>query len=353
MEFVLQIAPAQWQWISHNWAFLAIAITCASLVLFLALMLARYIRICLNIFVDTPPPLSMGPVDFRPIHGEVVRFRSFDGTSLRGMRLRTPDKSAYRGTVVFCHEYGSDMYSCARYTNPLLEAGFDIFSFDFRGHGESSRSGNYNPLQWPSDKELEDVLGACMYVESALSGEGKPTDIGLFGVSRGAGSGLLAAASDPSIKAIVCDGAFSTGTTLIALMKRWAHIFARVKLVYEYHPEIFWKTLLWLLMRFAQPKLGRKFPSVRRAIKEMPPRPIFFIHGQKDSYIREDQTRLLYDQAHQEKFLWIVPSAKHNQSVSIQPEQYAARTVAFFRKYLAEEEIDSELITNPAKTTVA
>ncbi len=353
MVFDGEIILAQWQWISQNWAFLAIAITCASLVLFVVLLLAKYIRICLNIFVDTPPPLSMQPVDFRPLHGEIVRFRSFDGTSLRGMRLRTPDKSAYRGTIVFCHEYGSDMYSCARYTNPLLEAGFDIFTFDFRAHGESSKGGNYKPIQWPSDKELEDVLGACMYIESALASEDKPAEIGLFGVSRGAGAGLLAAASDPNIKAIVCDGAFSTDTTLIALMKRWAHIFARVNMVYGYHPAIFWKTLLWLLMRFAQPKLGRKFPSVRRSLKEMHPRPIFFIHGQKDSYIREDQTRLLYEQAPQDKFLWIVPNAKHNQSVSVQPEQYAARTVAFFRKYLAGEEIDGELITNPAKTTVA
>lgn len=341
------------EWVGRNWAAVAIALTCMSLVIFVILLLTKYVRICLNIFCDTPPPLSMAPLDFVPLKGEEVRFRSFDGASLRGMHLQAAKAVGYKGTVVFCHEYGADMYSCARYVRPLLDAGFDIFTFDFRGHGESSKSGSYKPLQWPSDKELEDVLGACAYVESTLAGEGRPTQIGLFGISRGAGAGLLAATSDPNIKAIACDGAFSTETTLVALMKRWASIFARVKLVYENHPEAFWHLLLWLMMRFAQPKLGCKYPSVRNALGDMQPRPILFIHGQRDSYIREEQSRLLHSIAPSPKYLWIVESAKHNQAVIVQPRQYAARTIAFFRKYLADEPIAESQIESPAEVEVA
>lgn len=341
------------EWVGRNWAALAIALTCLSLVVFCVLLLAKYVRICLNIFCDTPPPLSMAPLDFIPLKGEEVRFRSFDGTSLRGMHLYAHRGLGYKGTIVFCHEYGADMYSCARYARPLVEAGFDVFTFDFRGHGESSKSSAYKPLQWPSDKELEDVLGACAYVESTLAADGKPTQIGLFGISRGAGAGLLAASSDPDIKAIICDGAFSTETTLVALMKRWASIFARVRLVYENHPEGFWHFLLWLMMRFAQPKLGCKYPSVRKALVEMQPRPIFFIHGQRDSYIREDQTRLLHALAPSPRYLWIVENAKHNQSVIVQPPQYAARTIAFFRKHLAGEAIPESRITAPAEAETA
>jgi len=340
-------------WIWQHWAAIAIALTCLSLAAFVGLLVARYVRICLTIFTDTHPPMSMGPADFQPLHGEVVRFRSFDGTSLRGMHLNTPNRSACKGTIVFCHEFASDMYSCARYMRPLIEAGFDVFTFDFRAHGDSSTDSDYRPLQWPSDKEMEDVLGACAYVEEELASAGRPTGIGVFGISRGAGSALLAAASDPNIRAIICDGAFSTDTTLISLMKRWAHIFARVKLVYENHSETFWRALLWLLMRFAQPKLRRTFLSVRRALKDMQRRPIFFIHGRRDSYIREEQTEMLYANAPSPKYLWIVEQAKHNQSVIVEPKQYAARTVAFFRRHLADEEIDQSQITAPAATDVA
>jgi pimeloyl-ACP methyl ester carboxylesterase len=187
-----------------------------------------------------------------------------------------------------------------------------------------------------------------------LAAEGKASGIGVFGISRGAGAAILAASSDPNVKAMICDGAFSTETTLVALMKRWAHIFARVKLVYEHHSEAFWKGLLWLIMVFAQPKLGCKFPSVVRALRNMQARPMFFIHGQKDSYIREDQTRLLYDAAPDPKYIWIVEGAKHNQSVVVARRQYASRTTAFFRKYLAEEAVPESAITfadQPATTS--
>jgi len=340
-------------WYVRHWAALAIALTCLSLIVFLLLWLTKYIRICLKIFCDTPPPLAVGPMDFQRLHGEEVRFRSFDGTSLRGMILRTPNRGAYRGTIVFCHEYGSDLFSCARYARPLIEAGFDVFTFDFRAHGESSNWGKYRPLQWPSDKEMEDVLGACAHVEAMLVADNLPAEVGLFGISRGAGSGLLAAATDSNIKAIVCDGAFSTDSTLISYMKRWASIFARVKLVYENHTESFWQLLTWLLMRFAQPKMGCRYLSVGKAVKEMQPRPTFFIHGLKDSYIRPEQGQRLYDLAPSPKYLWLVEGAKHNQSVVVAPKEYAARTIAFFRRHLAEEEVDKREITAPAEAEVA
>ncbi len=340
---------ASWSWLNENWAFVAIGLTCLSVLVLTGLILGKYVRIILNLFVDTQPPLSMGPLDFKTCHGEIVRFRSFDGTSLRGMHVRAPNRSGCKGTIVFCHEFSSDMYSCARYGRPLIDAGFDLFTFDFRSHGESSSSGKYKSLQWPSDKEMEDVLGACGYVESVLTASGKPSNIGIFGISRGAGAGLLAAASDTNIKAIVCDGAFSTDTTIISLMKKWAKIFARIRLVYENHPDAFWRFLFWLTMRFAQPRMGCRFLSVSKALKEMKPRPILFIHGESDSYIRVDQTEILYKAAPSPKYMWVVPKAKHNQSVLVDPGQYAQRTVAFFRQHLARENISESQITTPAQ----
>ncbi|MBS3734376.1 MAG: alpha/beta fold hydrolase [Phycisphaerae bacterium] len=342
------IVTASW-WITQHWAAVAIGVTLLSLVLFVALVVGKYVRISLNIFCDTPAPQFISSVDFRPVTGEVVRFRSFDGTSLRGMHVRAARGShAGRGTIVFCHEFGADLHTAGRYVRPLVEAGFDVFTFDFRGHGESSCDKRYHPLQWPSDKDMEDVLGACAYVETALEAEGRPPQIGVFGISRGAGAALLAASSDPNIQAIVCDGAFNTASTVITMMKRWAHIYARVRLVYENHPEGFWQMLYWLLVRFAQRRQGCRYPSVRRALKEMQPRPVFFIHGQRDRYIEQEQTRLLYSVAPRPRYLWIAPGAKHNQSAVVEPQQYATRTIAFFRKHLACEAVDESQITAPA-----
>lgn len=341
------------EWFVQHWAIVAIALTCLTLLTAALWLLTYYTRICINIFVDTPPPLSMSPADFQRLDGEAVRFRSYDGTSLQGMTLPHARGTEYKGTIVFCHEYGSDLYSCARYTRPLIEAGYDVFTFDFRAHGQSSGA-EYKPLQWPSDKELGDVLGACAFVQANLSAEGRDPNIGLFGISRGAGAGLLAAATDPYVRAIVCDGAFDTERTLMALMKRWASIFATVKVVYQNHPDAFWKFLCWMLMRFAQPKLHRRFPSVLRALKEMSARPIFFIHGGRDSYIRVEQTEILHRAAPDPKYLWVVDQAKHNQAVILEPQAYARRTTAFFDKHLAGQDVSVEDISqDPDQADVA
>ena len=62
---------------------------------------------------------------------------------------------------------------------------------------------------------------------------------------------------------------------------------------------------------------------------------ILMIHGEKDRYIPVSQTQMLYGLASQPKYMWIVPGAKHNQCVVVQPAEYAAKTLAFFDKHLA------------------
>jgi fermentation-respiration switch protein FrsA (DUF1100 family) len=177
--------------------------------------------------------------------------------------------------------------------------------------------------------------------------------VGVFGISRGAGAAILAAQNHLSVKAIITDGVFSSDTTLEYLMKRWAYIFARFRFVHENHPPQFWQFLRWLLFRECKRKLNCVFPSVEKALKRMQgPRPMLFIHGQRDSYIPVEQSQRLYELAPGPKSIWVVPGAKHNQSVVVRPEYYAARTVAFFNQYLARpvERRDVEgVVQTPAR----
>jgi len=323
-----------WEFFARNWALISILATILTLILLPALIIAKYVRIMLNLIKDTPPPLSMGPRDFEPIYGEIVNFRALDGLSLRGMFLYA--RSARRkGTVIFAHEFGSDMYSCARYCRHLLEAGYDLFTFDFRGHGGSSDEEGYTPRQWVTDREVADVMGAIAFVEDWLEQHNLPVEVGLFGISRGACAAILAAEQYPRVRCIVADGAFSTDSIIEYLMRRWAYIFAKVRFVYENHPPQFWRFLRWIMLACASRKFNCKFPSVRKALKRMSPRPILFIHGERDSYVPVEQTKILYDMASEPKELWIAPNAKHNQSVALWPDEYAARTLAFFDRHLA------------------
>ncbi|RIK67869.1 MAG: hypothetical protein DCC65_05195 [Planctomycetota bacterium] len=337
-SFLAEFGSSIWMVISRNWALVSILATLLLLVVVPALILGKYLRICLNIISDTLPPLSVPQVGFRPIPGEERDFYASDGVRLRGIFMHPPPTVERRGLVIFAPEFKSNRLSCARYCRPLIMAGYDVFSFDFRGHGASAAEEGYTPRQWASDREVADMLGAISFVEQWLEEQGRPIEIGLFGISRGGCAAILASERCASVSALITDGAFSSDCTLEHLMKRWAKIFAKVKFVYENHPPEFWQFLRWALFLTCRFKFKCTYPSVRKALTRMIPRPMLFIHGERDSYIPVELSRLLYALSAQPKYLWVVGGAKHNQSVDIQPEEYARRTVEFFDRYLARRE---------------
>lgn len=329
------------EFIERNWALISIALTVGLLGLVPYVILRKYVKIALNIVKHTVPPMLMGPKDFRRIEGEVIEFSAFDGLPLRGMFLYGNPERRPRGTIIFAHEFMSDMYSSARYCQGMLEAGFDVFSFDFRCHGGSTKEEGYEAMQWCTDRELNDILGAIAYVEDWLEQLGRPPDIGLFGISRGGSACLLAARHNPVVSAIVVDGVFSSDRLVEYFMRRWASIFAKVRFVYENHPPTFWRFLRWMLFCECKRKFGIRLPSAMKAVQRMDATPILYIHGAKDSYIPVDQSRVLYAATKDPRFMWIVPGAKHNQSAIVAPGEYARRTTSFFDQFLAPQEIAS------------
>lgn len=323
------------EFVQRNWAMAAFGFTLASLLLVPIWILWKYSRISLNIMRSTKPPLSFSPLDYDRLEGETVTFPAADGQRLAGMIIRADPSAPRRGMIIFAHEYCADMHSCARYCRPLRDIGYDVFSFDFRGHGQSPGEPDYEPRQWVTEREVHDMRGAVAWVEAWLDERGLPRQIGVFGISRGASAAILAAAADPRIHAIVSDGGFSTDTTIEYFMRRWAYIFARVRVVYENHHPAFWRLLRWTMMHFARREFRCRFPSVRKAIQRMTPRPMLFIHGERDSYLPVEASRRLYALAGQPKHLWIAPGAKHNQAVIVHPERYARLVIDFFDRYLA------------------
>jgi len=335
----LAVDSAVWELIARNWALVSIATTIVLLVVVPAAVLRRYVRIMTNLMDDTHPPLSRGVHDSGRIDGEPVSFLAHDGHHLTGTFIWGNSAVARRGMIIFAHEFKSDRHSALRYCRPLLEAGYDVFSFDFRGHGDSPPESAYKPRQWPTDREMSDMLGAIAYVGDYLQGAGRGPEIGLFGISRGAGAAILAAARLSCVTAIVADGAFSSDTIIEYYMKRWATIFAKVRVVAEFHPAIFWTFLRWLLFGNCSRKFNCRFPSVRKTLRQTQT-PILLIHGEKDPYIPYVQSQMLHAEARERRsekdaWLWLVPGAKHNHSVALAPELYGLRTRAFFDVYLA------------------
>lgn len=349
-------------------------------VLWAVMIVSKYVRLMLNIIRDVPPAFLLGPFDFEHVEGRTVSFRAFDGTRLEGMFLSSDDlqrhrsnapceevslncgprgrswfSSGARGLVVFCHEFGSDRYSAVRYCRGLLEAGYDVFTFDFRHTGRSSRTPGYEPGLWCTEKEVADCLGALLMVQACIEASGRTLPIGLMGVSRGAAvainTSFRAGAMDVPIDAVMVDGAFSTDMLMERFMKRWAHIFARMRFMHEHHPQWWWRFLRWLLLRAARKRFHCEFPLMRKSLERLETLPLFFVHGEKDSYLPFEQTRRLYELAGPPRYLWVVPGAKHNQAVAVDPERYHQRSVAFFSRFLSGASVQPE--TTGLPTAVA
>ena len=327
-------APQETGWLGHHWlALLLVGLATAAVIAFLS-MLARYLRLTVNMFLDTPLPMTASLNDYAPPAGEITSFPSRDGHTLRGMFIDRPAGVADRGTVIFCHEYASDMLSAGRYAMPLVQAGYTVFAFDFRGHGQSSMPPHYEPRHWPSHQEVNDVLAAVAYVKTRR--DIRRTGVGIFGISRGASAAAIAAALNPSVRCLVLDGTFSTDYSIEELMRRWAEIFAE-RVGSATHPDFVYRFFRAMTLFYVELKCRCRYPSTRKALTALGPTPALFISGERDTYVRPEQTRALYTAKPGEKDIWICPDAKHNQAVATDPKTYADKITSFFDRHLAGE----------------
>jgi pimeloyl-ACP methyl ester carboxylesterase len=321
--------------LGDHWLAVIIVAAIVLVVILVLAMLAKYLRLAVNLFLDTPLPVTSNLRDFTLPEGEIVTFPNLEGRSLRGMFIDRPPGAPRRGVVIFCHEFGSDMMSAGRYAWPLVQAGYTVFTFDFRGHGSSYTPPRFEPRHWPSNHEVDDIRAAVAYVQSR--GEVDRTGVGILGISRGASAAVIAAALNPAIRCLVVDGVFSTDHSIDELMKRWVQVFARVDLARATRTMAVYRFFRALLLFYVELKCRCRFPSTRRALGRLEAVPILFIQGGRDAYVRPEWTQVLYDLKAGPKELWICADAKHNQAVATDPKTYAHKITGFFDRHLPAE----------------
>jgi len=288
----------------------------------------RYLRIVVNLFLGVVVrSTSDGEQRFQ---GQEITLRTADGVELAGTLAR-PQGGERPPVIVFCHEFGADRRSAGLYAGWLLEAGYALLAFDFRGHGDSKNTGDYVPRQWATDREVADLEAALEYARGRSDLDAD--ELVLFGISRGGNVATVLASRDPAVRAVVADGLFSTRRTLLEYMRRWVSIFADVRLVYSHLPEWVFRMYEKLTLLVSELRLGVHFLVLEEALRKRRC-PLLMIHGEDDSYIDVSQARWLYQQAAPPKELWVVRGARHNQAVSVAAAQYRQRILQFITRHL-------------------
>ena len=291
----------------------------------------KYIRIISDNLLNIPYPLDHPRT--HTIVSQDVEFTSYDGTVLNGKFISAANGS--KKTIIFCHEFGSDQQSWIKYLSGLPANGFNIFTFDFRKGKEIAgfhRNG-FSPKQWPTRRELRDLFAAIEYLSKRSDVDVQ--QLGVFGVSKGGGLAISAAARSKRIKAVITDGACPVSETIKDYIKKWASIYIESEFVLRHlMPDFIVGFLSCSSIHFSAVKLRSRILSVENDVRRVKP-PIFLIHGGADLYIRPDHAKYLHDRAKSAgKQLWVVPGAAHNDAVVAEPEQYQNRVLNFFRGHL-------------------
>lgn len=261
-----------------------------------------------------------------------VTVTAADGLTLRGCYF--PTTAPHRkGVILFGLEFGSNRWACRQYCQSLIEFGYDVFAVEPRNQGDSERDPNYEPLQWVTDRDVSDMHAAVSYLRSRPDAD--PNGIGIFGISKGASTGLIVAASNPWVKCVATDGMYGTHTTLVPYMQRWIQIYSGNRRLQRVLPNWFYGAIGTVGVKRVARNRGVLYPSVEKAASKLH-RPLLMIHGEGDTYIKPEMARSLFERATGRKKLWLVPKAKHNQALHVAAEEYNRTVVEFFNRHLAK-----------------
>jgi uncharacterized protein len=296
----------------------------------------KYMGFLLRIFQEKP--LFIVPRGEKLADAEDVTILADDGLKLRACYLKTT-APARKGVILFGLEYGSNRWACRPYCEKLIDAGYDVFAVEFRGQGESDKDPNYEPLQWVTDRDVADMKGAIKYLLGRHDAD--PRGFGVFGISKGGGTGLLSAGGEPAIRCLVTDGAYGTHTTMIPYLKRWIQIYSDRKMIQRALPTWFYGIIGMVGAKKVARNRGVTYPSVEKAVRRVN-RPLLMIHGESDTYIKPEMARALFDRARGPKDLWIVPKAKHNQALTVAGDEYHTRVISFFDLHLSFDNVSPQ-----------
>jgi fermentation-respiration switch protein FrsA (DUF1100 family) len=255
-------------------------------------------------------PLTINPADLGLEYEDITFPSREDHLMLHGWFLPSPDSEE---VIIILH--GAESNRCDINVNvmgiatALVAHDYNVLMFDFRGHGESEGeriSAGYH--------EKKDLWGAVDFVR----GRGFEK-IGVLGFSMGAATALMGAAEEPDIDCVVADSSFADMEGIMegefTERSRFPGFFIT--------PVLFMVKIMY----------GVDFSAVKpvESVPEIAPRPILFIHGEKDDFVPLDHTYRLYAASQNpDDILWIVPGAEHVKGYITRPTEYIEKITAFF-----------------------
>jgi fermentation-respiration switch protein FrsA (DUF1100 family) len=242
---------------------------------------------------------------------EDIRLESSDGIWLSGWRLAA--KGTPKGTILHFHGNAQNMTAHFFFVVWLVEYGFDVITFDYRGYGQSegsiTRAGS-----------IEDAVAFLQYAKKHAQSQ-TAGNLFLIGQSLGGAIATVAAAKEESkaIRGLILDSTFASYRGI-----------AKDKLA------DFWLTwpLQWPLSFLISDDL-----SPEEAIPNLHV-PLLFFHSPLDPAVPYRQGQRLYAHARGDK-IWVdVTEPGHTGAFASEDDSYRQTTLAFLCQHLVPAQDD-------------
>ncbi len=205
-----------------------------------------------------------------------VFFRSLDGTPLHGWYIYSSVEEP-KAVVVFFHGNAENISTYINSVYWLVEKGYDVFMFDYRGYGISKGKPTFKGIH-------EDGLAAIREAYRI----GRVKDFIIFGQSLGASVAVFCTANTEykeNIKVLILDSPFADYKLIVKDSLRG---------IFFLYP-----------FSFLVPIFINNYYSPLRWIEKVKPVPIIFIHGTRDRVIPYEHTLLLVERVEWEKYIFI------------------------------------------------
>ncbi|MFC0300629.1 alpha/beta hydrolase [Virgibacillus soli] len=246
---------------------------------------------------------------------EEMELTSYDGLKLAGYFL--PAKRPSNKLVIFSHGYLGNAKQMGLYGQYYYEQlGYNIFMADARGHGNSE--GDYYGFGWHDRLDLID------WTQQLIGKLGDDTEVVYHGLSMGAATVLMASGEKlpNQVKAIIADSPYSDVYGLFAYqMKRMFHL-----------PAFPFLDSTSVVTKFKADYSLKEASSLHQVEKAKVP--IFYIHGNADTFVPTEMTKELYSHTKSPAEMWLVDNANHGESFVIAKEEYIKRLNKFLKQYV-------------------
>lgn len=238
-----------------------------------------------------------------------------EGIQLHAYYIRAPRPT--RKTAVIVHGYTDDairMFMIGYLYNRDLQ--YNVLLPDLQHQGESE--GEAIQMGW------KDRLDVKQWMRLANQLYGDSTQMVVHGISMGAATTMMLSGEEqPSyVKCFVEDCGYTS------VWDEFAH-----ELKNSFHLPPF--PLLYATSWLCEQKYGWNFKEASSLKQVAKCRlPMFFIHGDKDTYVPTWMVYPLYEAKPEPKELWIVPGATHAVSYQENKQEYTDKVKAFVGKYI-------------------